>query len=75
MLFEDWFICRVTTTYRDIIKRKHASIFDLDIRGYWVLRAFLEDIPKDLYDLQKGEQLSHIQPLSRYFSCFSKWKR
>lgn len=72
MLYEDWFICRVTTTYRDIFKRKHASIFDLDIRGYWIMRAFLEDIPKDLYDLQRDDQHVRIQPLTRYLGHFSK---
>jgi hypothetical protein len=74
MLYEDWFICRVTTTYRDIFKRKHASIFDLDIRGYWILRAFLEDIPKDLYDLQRDDQSFRNQPLTRYLGRFSRKK-
>jgi hypothetical protein len=75
MLYEDWFICRVTTTYRDIFKRKHASIFDLDIRGYWIMRAFLEDIPKDLYDLQRDDHPFRIQPLTRYLGRFSKKKQ
>jgi hypothetical protein len=74
MLYEDWFICRVTTTYRDIFKRKHASIFDLDIRGYWIMRAFLEDIPKDLYDLQRDDQSFRTQPLTRYLDRFSRKK-
>ena len=75
MLYEDWFICRVTTTYRDIFKRKHASIFDLDIRGYWIMRAFLEDIPKDLFDLQRDDQPFRVQPLARYLDRFSKKKQ
>ena len=74
MLYEDWFICRVTTTYRDIFKRKHASIFDLDIRSYWIMRAFLEDIPKDLYDLQRDDQSFRTQPLTRYLGRFSRKK-
>ncbi|GLV56313.1 hypothetical protein KDH_31540 [Dictyobacter sp. S3.2.2.5] len=74
MLYEDWIICRVTTTYRDIFKRKHASIFDLDIRGHWIMRAFLEDIPNDLYDLQKEEHPNHTHAVDKYFGHLFKKK-
>lgn len=49
---EPTYVCRVITTYHDIFKRKHASIFDFDLHGNWVMRAVLEDIPYDLHDLE-----------------------
>jgi hypothetical protein len=72
LLYEEWAVCRITTTYHDIFKRKHASIFDLDIRGYWIMRAILEDIPSDLYDLQKDDQSSRFRLLRKCLSLFSK---
>jgi hypothetical protein len=46
-------LARVVTTYHDIFKRKHASIFDVDLDNNWTMCAVLEDIPYDLYDLEK----------------------
>ena len=48
---EPWRICRVTITYQDIFRRKHASIYDLVFRQGWQVVALLDDISKDLDDL------------------------
>lgn len=66
------YVCRVTTTYHDVFKRKHASIFDLDIQGNWVMKAILEDIPKDIYDLEYNDQHSQISLFKRFINRFSK---
>lgn len=58
-------VCRVVITYHDVYKRKHASIFDLDVRGYWIMKAILEDIPMDIYDLERANQPSRIPLLKR----------
>lgn len=63
--YEPTYVCRVTTTYHDIFKRKHMSIFDLDLRGNWNMTAILEDISHDLYDLQKNDLPSHTPLLKR----------
>jgi len=44
-------ICRVTMTYQDIFRRKHASIYDLIFRQGWQVVAMLDDITNDLSDL------------------------
>lgn len=44
---------RVTITYLDIFRRKHASIFNyVQHTGGWQLLEFLEDIPEDLHELE-----------------------
>ncbi len=44
---------RITITYLDIFRRKHASIFDyVQHTGGWQLVEFLEDINEDLYGLE-----------------------
>jgi type II secretory pathway pseudopilin PulG len=48
---EQWRICRVTFTYQDIFRRKHASIYDLIFRQGWQVVALLDDIRNDLGDL------------------------
>ncbi len=45
-------LARITITYLDIFRRKHASIFDYVESDGWQLVEFLEDIPQDLHDLQ-----------------------
>ncbi len=59
---EPTYLCRVTTTYHDIFRRKHASIFDLDINGNWTMRACLENIKQDLHDLEgsKNEKKGNL---------------
>lgn len=46
------YIARITTTYQDIYGRKHASIFDADDIGRLKQVDFLENIDKDLRDLE-----------------------
>lgn len=46
-----WRICRVTITYQDIFRRKHASIYDLVFQQGWQAVALLDDISEDLGDL------------------------
>jgi hypothetical protein len=48
---ERWRICRVTITYQDIFRRKHASIYDLILWQGWQVVALLDDISNDLDDL------------------------
>ncbi len=45
-------LARITITYLDIFRRKHASIFDYVETVGWQFVDFPEDIPQDLYDLQ-----------------------
>jgi hypothetical protein len=45
-------LARITITYLDIFRRKHASIFDFVESDGWQLVEFLENIPQDLHDLQ-----------------------
>jgi len=45
-------LAHITITYRDIFRRKHASIFDYVETVGWQFVDFPEDIPQDLYDLQ-----------------------
>jgi hypothetical protein len=45
-------LARITITYLDIFRRKHASIFDYVETDGWQLVEFLEDITDDLHDLQ-----------------------
>lgn len=49
---EPMHVARLTMTYHDIFKRKHASIFDYVQNVGWQLIAFEEDIKEDLHDLQ-----------------------
>jgi hypothetical protein len=46
------YIARIVTTYQDIYGRKHASIFDADDMGRLEQVDFLENISKDLRDLE-----------------------
>ena len=45
-------LARITITYFDIFRRKHASIVNYVETDGWQLVEFLEDIPQDLHDLQ-----------------------
>ena len=46
---QPFIIARITITYLDIFKRKHASIFDyVQHTGGWKLVEFLEEIKEDL---------------------------
>lgn len=50
---QPFIIARITITYLDIFKRKHASIFDyVQHTGGWQLVEFLEEIKEDLSDLE-----------------------
>ncbi len=50
---QSFITARITITYCDIFRRKHASIFDyVQHTGGWQLVEFLEDIPEDLHDLE-----------------------
>lgn len=50
---QPFILARITITYLDIFQRKHASIFDyVQHTDGWQLVAFLEDIAKDLHDLE-----------------------
>jgi len=46
------YIARIVTTYQDIYGKKHASIFDADDMGRLKQIGFLENIGKDLHDLE-----------------------
>ncbi|SRR6266567_1730280 len=48
---EPWYICRVTITYHDIFRRKHASIYDLAFPQKWQVVALIDDLISDLDDL------------------------
>src|SRR5712692_5159049 len=50
---QSFITARITITYYDIFRRKHASIFDyVQHTGGWQLVEFLEDIAEDLHDLE-----------------------
>lgn len=56
----DRIVARLTLTYRDVFDHKHASIYDLTQMGEWVCVYVLNDIVKDIRDLDtdKGTFLS-----------------
>jgi len=57
-----WYVLRLTLTYRDIFRRKHAAIFDYTRMGQWETVAIIENIPKDLLDLEDEAQRRQPSP-------------
>lgn len=54
---------RMTLSYRDIYRRRHATVFDLTPRLHWVCVAVLTDIEKDILDMD--EEKSAGAPATR----------
>jgi hypothetical protein len=48
---EDPRLARLTLTYVDVFGDKHASIWDMSTSGAWVEVAILQNILKDIYDI------------------------
>jgi hypothetical protein len=46
-------IARLTLTYHDIFRRKHASIFDYTVIGNWVCVALIPNIEHDLGEIDE----------------------
>lgn len=59
-----WYVLRLTLTYRDIFRRKHASIFDYTSMGRWETVAVLDNISKDLIDLEDEQVQGQVSRLS-----------
>ena len=57
-----WAVLRLTLTYRDIYRRKHAAIFNYTSMGRWETVAIVEDISKDLRDLEDDAQRGQAAP-------------
>ncbi len=58
-----WQVLRLTLTYRDIFSHKHAAIFDYAGIGHeWETVAIIENIPKDLLDLEEEAQRGPAGP-------------
>jgi hypothetical protein len=51
---------RLTMTYQDIYRRKHASIFDLTDQGEWISVAILKNIRRDLQQLERRDREQRI---------------
>jgi hypothetical protein len=49
-------VARLTVTYEDVYRRKHASIFDLTAQGEWISVAFLKNIRHDLGELNRRDR-------------------
>lgn len=49
-------LARLTLTYSDIFKRKHASIFDYTTNDTWVEVALLHDILQRLEEMKKAKE-------------------
>jgi len=57
-----WPLLRLTLTYRDIYGRKHVSLFDYTSMWRWETVAIIENIPKDLLDLEEEAQRGPAGP-------------